>query len=110
MGTRTVPSHAGGWTVPGFTEQRELGRSASGRVTEPYSGYATVVGGKAPYTWGAMTGLPPGLSASGNGARLTVTGTPTKIGDFNATMTVSDSSSPRRRTRRPSRFTCRRRR
>jgi hypothetical protein len=59
-----------------------------------YSGYATVTGGKGPYTWGSVTGLPPGLSASGNGARLNVTGTPTKAGDFNATMTVSDSSSP----------------
>jgi large repetitive protein len=60
----------------------------------PYSGYATVSGGKGPYTWGAVTGLPPGLSASGDGARLNVTGTPAKAGDFNATMTVSDSSSP----------------
>src|ERR1700722_3454525 len=34
MSTWAVPSYAGGWTVPGFTEQRELGRGASGRVAE----------------------------------------------------------------------------
>ncbi len=34
MGTWTVPSRAGGWTVPGLTELRELGRGPSGRVAE----------------------------------------------------------------------------
>lgn len=34
MGALTVPGYPGGWTVPGFTEQRELGRGAAGRVAE----------------------------------------------------------------------------
>ena len=34
MSTWTVPSYAEGWTVPGFTEQRELGHGESGRVVE----------------------------------------------------------------------------
>src|SRR6202046_3876726 len=33
MSTTTVP-HAGGWAVPGYVEQRELGHGASGRVVE----------------------------------------------------------------------------
>jgi serine/threonine protein kinase len=33
MSTRTAHGVAGGWTAPGFTEQRELGHGASGRVT-----------------------------------------------------------------------------
>jgi serine/threonine-protein kinase len=32
MSTWAVHGFAEGWTVPGFTEQRELGRGASGRV------------------------------------------------------------------------------
>jgi eukaryotic-like serine/threonine-protein kinase len=34
MSTSTVPDHAEGWAVPGYVEQRELSRGASGRVVE----------------------------------------------------------------------------
>ena len=34
MSAWTVPSYADEWAVPGYTEQRELGRGASGRVVE----------------------------------------------------------------------------
>jgi serine/threonine-protein kinase len=59
-----------------------------------YSGYITVSGGTGPYTWGAVAGLPPGLTATANGDRLTVSGTPAEVGTFNPTLSVKDSSSP----------------
>ena len=34
MSAWTVPSYADDWAVPGYTEERELGRGASGRVVE----------------------------------------------------------------------------
>ena len=34
MSAWTVPSYAGEWAAPGYTEERELGRGASGRVVE----------------------------------------------------------------------------
>jgi serine/threonine-protein kinase len=34
MSAWTVPSYAEDWAVPGYTEQRELGRGASGKVVE----------------------------------------------------------------------------
>jgi eukaryotic-like serine/threonine-protein kinase len=34
MSAWTVPSYAEGWAVPGFTEERELGSGASGRVVQ----------------------------------------------------------------------------
>ena len=34
MSAWTVPGYAGDWAVPGYTEERELGRGASGRVVE----------------------------------------------------------------------------
>ena len=34
MSAWTVPSYAEDWAVPGYTEERELGRGASGRVVE----------------------------------------------------------------------------
>jgi uncharacterized protein (TIGR03437 family) len=50
----------------------------------------SVAGGVAPYTWSA-TGLPPGVTISGNG---TLGGTPTQIGTFsNVTIRVQDSGS-----------------
>ena len=32
MGTWTIPSYAGDWAVPGYIEERQLGKGASGRV------------------------------------------------------------------------------
>src|ERR1700751_498245 len=34
MSAWTVPSFAADWAVPGYTEERELGRGASGKVVE----------------------------------------------------------------------------
>ena len=34
MSAWTVPSYAEDWAVPGYTEVRELGRGASGKVVE----------------------------------------------------------------------------
>ncbi len=63
---------------------------------EDYSGTATVSGGEGPYTWGATTGLPDGLTAYANGATLTISGTPTKAGRFLVGVSVSDGESPAR--------------
>ena len=59
-----------------------------------YSGTATVSGGKGPYTWAAATGLPDGLTATANGATLTLSGTPTKAGPFTVGVSVGDGESP----------------
>jgi hypothetical protein len=59
-----------------------------------YTGYATVSGGKAPYTWGVVTGLPPGLTVTTSGGTLAISGTPTQVGNFNPSLSVKDSSSP----------------
>ena len=34
MSAWTVPSYADDWAVPGYTEERELGSGASGRVVQ----------------------------------------------------------------------------
>jgi hypothetical protein len=59
-----------------------------------YSGTATVSGGKGPYAWAAVTGLPDGLTATANGTTLTISGTPAKAGRFTATVSVGDGESP----------------
>ncbi|MGH3250548.1 MAG: putative Ig domain-containing protein, partial [Trebonia sp.] len=61
-----------------------------------YSGTATVSGGKGPYAWAAVTGLPSGLTATANGATLTISGTPTKAGSFTLGLSVGDGESPAR--------------
>jgi len=59
-----------------------------------YSGTATVSGGHGPYTWAAVTGLPDGLTATANGAALTISGTPAKAGPFTVGVSVGDGESP----------------
>jgi hypothetical protein len=60
---------------------------SSGDVGESYAGTLSATGGDGgPYTWTA-TGLPPGLSISGD----QVTGTPTTDGTYSVTITVKDS-------------------
>ena len=59
-----------------------------------YSGTATVSGGQGPYTWAAATGLPDGLTATANGATLTISGTPTKAGPSTVGVSVGDGESP----------------
>ena len=58
-----------------------------------YWGTVTVSGGTGPYTW-SVTGLPAGLTASGGGATLTISGDPQAAGTFTPQISVSDSSTP----------------
>ncbi len=57
---------------------------------QPYSGALTVTGGDGHYTWSAASGLPAGLTATANGATLTITGTPTVLGNALAHGKASD--------------------
>ncbi len=57
---------------------------------QPYSGTLTVTGGDGHYTWSAVSGLPAGLTATANGATLTITGTPTVLGNALAHGKASD--------------------
>jgi hypothetical protein len=67
---------------------------AAATVGTAYSGTVTVSGGKGPYTWGAVSGLPTGLKASASGATLTISGTPTAAGSFTIPVSVHDSAAP----------------
>jgi eukaryotic-like serine/threonine-protein kinase len=58
-----------------------------------YSGTVTVSGGTSPYTW-SVTGLPAGLTASGDGATLTISGDPRAAGTFTPQVSVHDSAVP----------------
>lgn len=61
-----------------------------GQPIAPFDLAAT--GGTAPYTWGA-TGLPAGITVGATGH---VSGTPTELGTFTVTITVSDSGAPQK--------------
>src|SRR5438477_1846427 len=61
----------------------------AGTVGSTYSATLAATGGATPYTWSA-TGLPAGLSIGSGG---TITGTPTAIGSFSASIGVLDSSN-----------------
>ncbi len=58
-----------------------------------YWGTVTVSGGTGPYTW-SVTGLPAGLTASGSGSTVTITGDPQAAGTFTPQISVYDSSKP----------------
>jgi large repetitive protein len=62
----------------------------SGSIENNYSLNLKASGGNIPYTWNG-TGLPGGLSISGNG---TIIGKPTQSGDFNIHISLADSSNP----------------
>ena len=63
-----------------------------GAPTQSYSGSFTASGGTPAYTWSITSGsLPTGLTLSPAGA---VTGTPTTLGRFNFTATVTDAGNP----------------
>lgn len=65
---------------------------ATGTVGTAYSGSVTATGGRGTLTWGAPTGLPPGViveAAPGPG-QLTIGGTPTTAGSYNVSATVTD--------------------
>jgi eukaryotic-like serine/threonine-protein kinase len=67
---------------------------ADAQVGAVYSGTVTVSGGSGGYLW-AVTGLPPGLTASPAGPALTVSGTPLTGGAFTAEVVVNDTARPR---------------
>ncbi len=62
---------------------------AAPKVDRSYSQQVTITGGLAPYSAFSATGLPPGLSMSTSGV---ISGTPTTVGSYTATVTVTDSS------------------
>lgn len=65
-----------------------------GTLGSPYTSANPLAasGGQAPYAWSA-SGLPPGISLAPSGA---LSGTPAAAGTFSVTITVADSSSPRK--------------
>ena len=65
---------------------------AAGTSNRPYSATLSATGGNAPYIW-SVSGLPTGLSLSGNGV---ISGSPTATGNFSLAVTVTDSQSPAR--------------
>lgn len=62
-------------------------------VGEEYILPLQVLGGTAPYSWRVVDGhLPPGIRLHHSGK---IAGVPTAVGDYHATVAVSDSSIPR---------------
>lgn len=71
-----------------------LGVSLSSTLTvdEPYAEQVGATGGHAPYTMRVTGGaLPPGISLASSGQ---LSGTPSSIGSFRATVTITDSTRP----------------
>ncbi len=67
----------------------------NGAVNSPYSQTITASHGVQNYTWTLpVTGLPPGLTGSQVGQDLLISGTPTAAGNYQFTVTVTDSDSP----------------
>jgi hypothetical protein len=62
----------------------------SGTDGSAYTAALSATGGTAPYAW-SVSGLPAGLSLSGNGV---IAGTPTATGNFSLAVTVTDSQNP----------------
>jgi hypothetical protein len=61
-----------------------------GELMIPYSAQVGVLGGTGPYRWGFLSGtLPPGVVFDATGK---LTGTPTQVGTYSFTITVSESS------------------
>lgn len=58
----------------------------------PYSEVITASGGTAPYTFVVSGTLPPGLAPSSTQTTLTISGTPTTVGCFPFTVTVTDAN------------------
>ncbi|MBQ4432232.1 MAG: putative Ig domain-containing protein, partial [Synergistaceae bacterium] len=62
-----------------------------GYVGEYYSDFLVVDGKRGTITWSGGGGLPPGLSMSGNGDVVYITGTPTTEGFYTFTIRATDS-------------------
>lgn len=77
-----------GQSVAGVTAPLVLASQAY--LNQPFSFTLTATGGTVPYAWAITTGtLPTGLSLSGSGM---ISGTPTSVGDFSFTYTVTDAA------------------
>ncbi len=60
-----------------------------------YNQVITATNGVTPYTWALpIANLPPGMTATQTGNNLTLGGTPTTVGNFQFTLSVTDSDSP----------------
>lgn len=69
----------------------DCGNPPDGAIGTPYSHTFTATGGTEPYSWAVTDGaLPDGLELGADG---TVDGTPTKSGEFEFTLTVTDSGT-----------------
>lgn len=61
-------------------------------VAEPYSNRLVATGGRGPYRFSVTGGsLPPGIALSATGE---ITGTPTTVGQYDATVSITDASRP----------------
>jgi serine/threonine-protein kinase len=69
------------------------GAATTATVGKAYSGTVTVTGGNGTYTWGAVSGLPAGLTSSASGGTLSISGTPTAAGTSTVTVTARDTES-----------------
>ncbi|WNL46391.1 putative Ig domain-containing protein [Dyella sp. BiH032] len=77
--------------APTLTLSPASGGTANGTAGVPISGSFTAANGTAPYTYAITAGaLPPGVALSSAG---TLSGTPTAVGNFNFTVTATDSST-----------------
>jgi hypothetical protein len=69
---------------------------AAGVVRKAYGATIHVAGGKKPYTFAALTALPPGLKL--NAKTGAVTGKPTKAGRYTVLIKVTDAAKPAHNT------------
>jgi serine/threonine-protein kinase len=91
----SVTSNAAAFTVACGAHLTVAGSApATATVGTAYSGTFTASGGKGTYTWGAVSGLPAGLTATASGATLTISGTPAAAGSFTVPVSVRDSAAP----------------
>jgi uncharacterized repeat protein (TIGR03803 family) len=74
-----------------------------GTVSKKYSTTVEATGGKLPYTWGILNGmpLPAGLTAgTDSNGTLYITGTPTQFGAYTVGIGLLDSSNPQQPTQK----------
>ncbi len=75
-----------------ISSQSPLPTAAQGSA---YNQVITATNGVTPYTWTLpVTNLPPGMTATQTGNDLTLAGNPTTVGNFQFTLTCTDSDSP----------------
>jgi len=79
-------------TCPNALKINATGMSTTATIGQPYTGSFAVTGGNGHYTW-TTSGLPSWLTATPNGATLTVSGTPTTPAAAAVTVSVKDSAA-----------------